>query len=623
MSEAAFTSPRSQRALKRLTVDMDKHKEILNRLNQQSSKLSELRKGSPYSQQSQPSPYARELSEDAFEEEGDDIELPWQKQQQQQQEDVPPSRETMEADALVEQAVLAAENAARKKRQQRIEEADRKAKEAKERRASREAAALLAKEEADLKAKEEARRAREAAAAREALEADEREREALRLREEEAEKRRLSDERRRENEQRRIASQRRAKEEVFKVRAAAEALVRKDNEEKERLASESKKEEKQKWYEKKVPVVEYTAEQLPEEQREGRPMSTYRNGWSSTPHMNNKDAYNRDVSGFTSQGLYAWNHYLPKPPSRDPPEEKVPEPPVRDYEEDETEEEEEFFVAESPDGSASNAEEFPAAVEEDDDDVGSVSSTDSEAEPEWQQTWRRRSEHRRIAFTEQKARKSDSLEYDGRDRLVDDDEVFEPKIRTTGMHACDVQRDTKLAVSEACRSVASEDLDAEVTSFDAEAGLFRVSCTVKVGDGRVVSMATLRDFGDFHKVRADILACLDKIPGGRATAQRGLPKLPKKRLRSLVFAKSRNLIKGKNKGEFKWQAKQLPVLDAWLTAAIAVVAKVKAGDPLQDNDATGSKFSFVSNFSRLDLEDSLKCFLLQGAFFAGVMTMTF
>lgn len=648
MSEAAFTSPRSQRALKRLTVDMDKHKEILNRLNQQSSKLSELRKGSPYSQQSQASPayskqsqpspppprYGEQISVQSFEEEGDDIELPWQTQQPKE---TPPSRETMDADAQVERAALAAENAARKRRQQRIEEADREALAAKERRASRESAGRLAKKEAERKAKEEARKAREAAAVAEALEAERREAEALRLREEEAkriqeeeeEKRRLSEERRHDNEMRRIASERRAKEEVFKVRAAAEAIVREENEKKWLASTTSEKQkQQQRWFEKTVPVVEYTAEQLPEErqQPDGRPaMSTYRNGWSSTPHMNNKDAYNRDVSGFTSQGLYAWNHYLPKPPpppnraaERD--EEKVPEPPHRDYAEEEEEEDEEFFVAELPDAT----EESPVAEEGEDED-DDASSTDSEEEPEWQQTWRRRSEHRRIAFTEKKyARESDSLEYDDRDRLVDEDadRAFVPKIDTSAINSCDIHHETKLAVSEACRSVATEDLDAEVTSYDAAAGLYRVSCTVKVGDGRVVSMATLRDFADFHKVRADILACLDKIPGGRVAAQHGLPKLPKKRLRSLVFAKSRNLIKGKNKGEFKWQAKQLPVLDAWLAAAIAVVAKVKAGDTLHESDTSGSKFSFVSNFNRIDLEDSLKCFLLQGAFFAGVMTMS-
>ena len=65
----------------------------------------------------------------------------------------------------------------------------------------------------------------------------------------------------------------------------------------------------------------------------------------------------------------------------------------------------------------------------------------------------------------------------------------------------------------------------------------------------------------------------------------------------------------------KWQGKQQPKLDAWLATAVDLVVKIKQTDVVKR-----SKFSFCGGFDHYEIEDYLKCFLLQGAFFTGIHT---
>lgn len=670
---AAYPSPRQARALKNLRVDMNRHREILHRLNEQSEKISELRKNSPFKQQ-------RVGSDEIGQGEEEDQYTPRHLEFEEETDD-----------ALIDLVQPAPRSAAKLGSPCPVAAAARKP------------LVLVGDVLSDTPAQERGCQPKQqptstsdstrSGNSRQGVPADRKTVEhntkggnddscnagLARAQRDGADEQHATEH---------------AREEAAKVR---QAIGSQQSGTTLKTATESKKSgkawigcsraaprqrEEKKWYESPRPAVEYTIESTlskkhkPMAEDENAPpppvpatneaqprpvLAIYRNGWSSTPHVNNKDAYHRDVSGFTSQGLYAWNHYLPKPKQQQAPKVRVEES------EKQSEEDADSALETSPETSPEEVEDImpPAhtysgaevipdteVAEADDlvaEDAASVSSSESkEEEPSWQQTARRRSAHRRITCGGEAAAghknvddRATAVEYEYKDQLVDEDlatsRVFEASLAaSTTKDPIEAHRATKIAVSEACRRVATEDVDAEVASFDIQTGLYRVTCTFKVGDGRVVSMATLRDFRDFAKIRADLVEYLEKIPGGRAIAQRYLPKLPKKRLRSLVVAKGRNLLKGRNKGELKWQARQLPVVNNWLAAAIDVVAKVKAG-PLPV-EPSNSKFSFISNFNRVDLEDSLKCvgihafyhvaharrcFLLQGAFFAGVVTMTF
>ncbi|KAJ8600465.1 hypothetical protein CTAYLR_001465 [Chrysophaeum taylorii] len=587
-----FTSPRQQRALKRITVDMDKHQEMLNRLNEQSNKIAAVRKASPFKQGQAETPTRGETKEAPLKSAaklGSPCPVAEQKSRAavftQERQRLDRLERRLDADAAVALAAAKVEAAAASCSRKLVEDEE--------------------KEKPPAAPVEEAK-----APAEEVDEADE---EDVRLRAEEGALKAAA-----------VAAAARVEAAAARVEAAAAA--KKPAVAKKKVwvpTSTPKNKEEKKWYESPKPAVEYTSETR--EPPETRPtMSAYRTGWSSTPSVNNKDAYVRPTSGFTSSGQYAWNHFLPKPKRDDADddddattnspvvvmetvdetpeptplkEEKAPEPPPRDYDE-------------------------PA---EENLETESESDSDDERQPTWQQTARRRSDHRRATFGTTTADKQD--DYDERDKLVDEDlaatRVAEHASRLLASDPLAVQRATKVAVSEACRTVATEDLDAEVTSFDLATGLYRIECKIKIADGRVVAMAVLRDLLDFIKIRNDLLACLDRIPGGRAIADRDLKKIPKKRLRSLLVAKGRNMIKGKKTGDLKWQAKQLPMLATWLDSAITIVTKVKSG-PIPLEPGSRSKFSFVSDFGglyRLDLEDHLKCFLLQSAFFTGVLTM--
>ncbi|KAH8045103.1 hypothetical protein JL720_16817 [Aureococcus anophagefferens] len=131
------------------------------------------------------------------------------------------------------------------------------------------------------------------------------------------------------------------------------------------------------------------------------------------------------------------------------------------------------------------------------------------------------------------------------------------------------QQSLRLAVVKAIRTVAAEELESEVTQFHKETGLYRI-------DSKVV---------------------------------------PKKRMKSLLKARARDFAKGAQKGEMKWQLKQRPKLDDWLATAVDLVVKIKQTDVVKR-----SKFAFCGGFDHYEIEDCLKCFLLQGAFFTGIHT---
>ena len=177
------------------------------------------------------------------------------------------------------------------------------------------------------------------------------------------------------------------------------------------------------------------------------------------------------------------------------------------------------------------------------------------------------------------------------------------------------QQSLRLAVVKAIRTVAAEDLESAVTQFHKETGLYRIDSKVVVADGSVVCMAVERDFADFGRCRDGLRGKLVEEPGGKALADALLGKVPKKRMKSLLKARARDFAKGAQKGEMKWQLKQRPKLDDWLATAVDLVVKIKQTDVVKR-----SKFSFCGGFDHYEIEDYLKCFLLQGAFFTGIHT---
>ena len=177
------------------------------------------------------------------------------------------------------------------------------------------------------------------------------------------------------------------------------------------------------------------------------------------------------------------------------------------------------------------------------------------------------------------------------------------------------QQSLRLAVVKAIRTVAAEELESEVTQFHKETGLYRIDSKVVVADGSVVCMAVERDFADFGRCRDGLRGKLVEEPGGKALADALLGKVPKKRMKSLLKARARDFAKGAQKGEMKWQLKQRPKLDDWLATAVDLVVKIKQTDVVKR-----SKFSFCGGFDHYEIEDYLKCFLLQGAFFTGIHT---
>ena len=100
---------------------------------------------------------------------------------------------------------------------------------------------------------------------------------------------------------------------------------------------------------------------------------------------------------------------------------------------------------------------------------------------------------------------------------------------------------------------------------------------------------------------------------GKAVVEAHLAKVPKKRMRSLLKARARDFTKGAQKGEMKWQKKQLSKLDIWVASAVNLVVKIKQTDVVKR-----SKFSFCGGFDHYEIEDYFKCFCLQGAFFTGI-----
>jgi len=173
------------------------------------------------------------------------------------------------------------------------------------------------------------------------------------------------------------------------------------------------------------------------------------------------------------------------------------------------------------------------------------------------------------------------------------------------------------AVVLAIRDVAPEDLDAEVASFDLANGLYRIESKVKIHTGQIVSMAVERDFNDFLKVRKGVLLKIDGDPEAEDLALAKLLRIPRKRLRSVLRATAANVFKGKRKGELNWQRKQVLKLDQFLASAVDFVTLLKqAGTNFESNH-----FSFVSGFGRFEVEDFLLCFLCQGAFFTGILTI--
>lgn len=570
-----YTSPRHQRALKRITVNMGRHQEMLERLNEQADRIKGVRERSPYADDTPPDatrPRPAVSNWTPYEEEDEKSNVAVLKSAKQLQED----DEDAVAQRELERAAAAADAASRRPKRPESKNAARD----------------------DDFATEVERALREAAAAE------------------------------------------RAAEEEDKKRAAKKETTPPTAVEKKKKvwipSSGSSKHEK--WYQTPQPAVEYTSENLDSkaanpadsaDSKPGRPASAiFRNGWSSTPQMNNDDAHVRPPSSFTTVGYYKWNQYLPRPGEkptkivigRSPVKEPVSDDDddddinvvehAEDVEDDDDEEDEEA------EGFEEHKDEplptvMPTPEKDDDDD----SSTDEDEPRPWQETARRRSQFRRESFEGGQVKAS--IKYQAKDVLVDEDLSTSPHA-PAGARAA-MQKATRLAVSEACRSVATEDLDAEVASFDTTTGLYRIECKIKIADGRVVAMAVLRDFLDFVKIKDDILRYLDDIPGGRALATTELKKLPRKRFKSVLKAKARNILKGKKRGELKWQAKQLPKLHEWLVSAVDLIATIKNGPmPIQP---TTSKFSFVSDFNRIDLEDHIKCFILQHAFFTGVLTM--
>mmetsp|Transcript_10265 Transcript_10265/g.36294 ORF Transcript_10265/g.36294 Transcript_10265/m.36294 type:complete len:558 (+) Transcript_10265:162-1835(+) len=178
------------------------------------------------------------------------------------------------------------------------------------------------------------------------------------------------------------------------------------------------------------------------------------------------------------------------------------------------------------------------------------------------------------------------------------------------------EADLRKAVFDALQRIAAEDLDAEVGSFNVATGLFRVDSKIKIDDGSIVCLAVERDFQDFARCRAGFVSKLKHEPGGLALAD-SLAKMPRKRLKSMMKCRVRNMMRGARAGELKWQKKQLGQLDDWLTSAIDLVIKIK-----ERQTSTKPKFSFCGGFDHVEIEDFFKCFLLQGAFFTGVLTIT-
>ena len=172
------------------------------------------------------------------------------------------------------------------------------------------------------------------------------------------------------------------------------------------------------------------------------------------------------------------------------------------------------------------------------------------------------------------------------------------------------------AVVEAIRDVAPEDLDAEVASFDERAGTYRVESKVKIHTGQIISMAVERTFHDFSKLRTGILV---KIEGDHQATDLALSKLqnvPRKRFKSALKAAAANVLNGKRKGELKWQGKQVAKLDSFVNSSVDLVSLLKETGHVHANH-----FSFVSGFGRFEVEDFLLCFLCQGAFFTGILTI--
>ena len=172
------------------------------------------------------------------------------------------------------------------------------------------------------------------------------------------------------------------------------------------------------------------------------------------------------------------------------------------------------------------------------------------------------------------------------------------------------------AVVAAIRTVEAAHLAPRVVSFDEAAGLYHVDCRVTVEDGSVVRMAVERDFTDFIRCRAGLVEKLATTAHGRTLVSK-LSKLPKKRVRSLLKAKARDVVKGGGAGESKWQKKQRSRLQRWLDSAVTVVRDAKRAERY----AAAPFGSGDDEDIALETEDYFKCFLLQGAVYRGLDQM--
>jgi len=172
------------------------------------------------------------------------------------------------------------------------------------------------------------------------------------------------------------------------------------------------------------------------------------------------------------------------------------------------------------------------------------------------------------------------------------------------------------AVVAAIRTVEAAHLAPCVVSFDEAAGLYHVDCRVTVEDGSVVRMAVERDFTDFIRCRAGLVEKLATTAHGRTLIAK-LSKLPKKRVRSLLKAKARDVVKGGGAGESKWQKKQRPRLQRWLDSAVTVVRDAKRAERYAAAPFGAGDDEDIA----LEMEDYFKCFLLQGAVYRGLDPM--
>eukprot|EP00633_Aureoumbra_lagunensis_P001587 CAMPEP_0197290982 /NCGR_PEP_ID=MMETSP0890-20130614/10414_1 /TAXON_ID=44058 ORGANISM="Aureoumbra lagunensis, Strain CCMP1510" /NCGR_SAMPLE_ID=MMETSP0890 /ASSEMBLY_ACC=CAM_ASM_000533 /LENGTH=651 /DNA_ID=CAMNT_0042763407 /DNA_START=145 /DNA_END=2097 /DNA_ORIENTATION=+ len=352
--------------------------------------------------------------------------------------------------------------------------------------------------------------------------------------------------------------------------------------------------------------------------------STFRSGWTSTPTMNNEDAFVRAPSGLSGTGYYKWNAFLPQPPGSQPkiqprgvdfraacssriqpsttssvPTESInttgiestrfsdaptnasseeestntiflvePTPPIRDY------------------CAAVDAYENTNKKENmDDDDISSIHSSVSSSsaseisvEPPWSAVARRRSDARRNTAANSQAKEKNILE----DLIPEANCCARTGSLPDGSNAVTVEA-VRRAVVAAIRNMSPEDLDSEVTSYDMNSGLFRVESKVKIASGQIVAMAVERSWADFIKVRDGLLKFIGKDEEAQDLARAILTKIPRKRFKSIVKAKARNLFNGAERGELKWQSKQVAKLDIFINSAVNLVAQIKAIATFKDD----------------------------------------